>query len=217
MVSPDSEQYTGPLDKVFSPLETADSFYAAFNGAIQEEGSILKIPSLQVLVIGTTDITETMYVWNTQRSYHDAITFIDHRFPVLRPAHAALRFEQQQIHVLQADQATLPFSPGLFDVIISHGLLDTLHDAEAVRILHEAVRVMHPGGIQLHTTVYQITLLARSFKENVLGEDSTQTGTNAYYRTQEATLALFKNAGMNILATAQELMQQAATYAVTVD
>lgn len=173
---------------------------------------------LQVLVIGTTHITETIHVWNTWRNgILDAITIIDPDFTILNRAHAASRFERQQIRFFQAEQANLPVISGSFDVVVSHGLLDRVNNAEAMSILQESLRVMHPYGIQLHTTVCQITPLGRLFKDTILGGRATQTaGTNLYYRTQETTTTVFRDAGMRILSTFQEQLQQAATYVLAV-
>jgi SAM-dependent methyltransferase len=57
------------------------------------------------------------------------------------------------LHFLQADGTALPFPDGSFDVVLSHAVIEHVHDAP--RYLRECARVLRPGGwMYLSTAPY---------------------------------------------------------------
>jgi ubiquinone/menaquinone biosynthesis C-methylase UbiE len=59
----------------------------------------------------------------------------------------------RNLHFAQADGMALPFADGVFDLVLSHAVIE--HVADAPLYLREAARVLAPGGhVYLSTSPY---------------------------------------------------------------
>jgi SAM-dependent methyltransferase len=77
--------------------------------------------------------------------------------PINRFGQAGVRLGQERglrgLHFALADGMALPFSPGAFDLVLSHAVIE--HVADAPLYLRECARVMAPGGrMYLSTSPY---------------------------------------------------------------
>ena len=75
---------------------------------------------------------------------------IDIGAPLLRYAHARARALGYPIHYSQQDARALDLANGSIDLVVSSFFLHEQSKATTRRILHEAYRVLRPGGIMVH-------------------------------------------------------------------
>lgn len=86
--------------------------------------------------------------------YPDAeVHAIDIGGAMLRYAHARAESLGVGVHFHQMDAARMKFEDGSFDLVVSHNLMHEIGEAKRRAMMHEAYRLVRPGGIVIHQDV----------------------------------------------------------------